>query len=144
MEWWLWLVLGFALLLVEVSTPGGFYLFFFGLASIAVAVVAFSGLVEPLWLQGLLFAVLSVVALFFLRKPMQERFGRALTGPPVDSLVGETAVALKDIAAGDIGQAELRGTNWNAKNVGAAALAQGQRCRVEQIDGLMLLVRAES
>ena len=30
MEWWIWVVLGLALLLGEILTPGGFYLLFFG------------------------------------------------------------------------------------------------------------------
>ena len=42
-----------------------------------------------------------------------------------------------------LGKAELRGTSWSARNRGAAALARGQRCVVEKVDGLMLWVRPE-
>jgi inner membrane protein len=34
MEWWIWLVGGMLLLLVEIVTPGGFYFLFFGVGAL--------------------------------------------------------------------------------------------------------------
>ena len=34
MIWWYWVLLGFLLLGIEMVTPGGFYILFFGLAGI--------------------------------------------------------------------------------------------------------------
>lgn len=141
MAWWIWLVLGFILLLVEVLTPGGFYIFFFGVAAVAVALVAAAGLEGPLWIQGLLFAVLSVAGLALLRKPLMKKLHREIAGRDVDTFVGETCVAMGEIPIDGIGQAELRGSAWSARNMGPAPLTRGQRCRVERVDGLMLLVR---
>lgn len=143
MAWWIWLVLGFLLLLVEVLTPGGFYIVFFGLAAIVVALASAAGLEGPLWVQGLLFAILSVAGLALFRKPLMKKLHRGQAGKEVDSLVGETAIAMGDIAADGIGQAELRGSAWNARNVGAAPVLRGQRCTVERVEGLMLWVRAQ-
>jgi membrane protein implicated in regulation of membrane protease activity len=42
-----------------------------------------------------------------------------------------------------VGTAELRGTSWTARNIGPAPLANGQRCKVQRVDGLMLYVKAE-
>ena len=36
MAWWLWVLLGFALVLCELLTPGGFFFLFFGLGAVAV------------------------------------------------------------------------------------------------------------
>ena len=33
MIWWLWVLLGILLLAIELLTPGGFYVIFFGIAS---------------------------------------------------------------------------------------------------------------
>ena len=60
----------------------------------------------------------------------------------VDSLVGETAVALEEIPAGGVGKAELRGSSWSARNLGESPIQLNQRVRVERIDGLTLDVRA--
>jgi membrane protein implicated in regulation of membrane protease activity len=62
----------------------------------------------------------------------------------VDTLVGEVATVIENIQAGSVGKAELRGTSWNARNMGSQDLARGQRCRVESVDGLTLFIRAEA
>jgi membrane protein implicated in regulation of membrane protease activity len=63
--------------------------------------------------------------------------------PDVDSLVGELAVPLEDIAAGMVGRVECRGSMWSARNAGDAGLARGTRCTVVRVQGLMLLIREE-
>jgi hypothetical protein len=64
-------------------------------------------------------------------------------GPDVDSLVGDTAVPLEDIPAGAVGRAELRGTVWSARTQDSATLARGQRCKVVNVDRLMILLKPE-
>ncbi len=39
MDWWIWLVLGFALLGAEMLAPGGLYLLFAGVAALSVGVL---------------------------------------------------------------------------------------------------------
>ncbi len=64
-------------------------------------------------------------------------------GKRVDRFEDEAAVVLEEVAPGGVGKAELRGTSWSARTAGAAALARGQRCRVERVEGLTLWLRAE-
>jgi inner membrane protein len=99
-------------------------------------------LIGPPWIQWLMFSILSVAALSLFRRPLLKRLRPATLAQDVDSLVGETAIALEDMAADAIGKAELRGSAWSARNVGGISLTRGQRCRVERVDGLMLCVRA--
>lgn len=141
MAWWIWLLLGFFLMLLELVTPGGFYLLFFGFAAVLVGLLAALHPSGPLWLEWLLFSVLSVVTLLLFRRPLLERMRPATPEKEVDSLVGETAVALQEILTDAVGKAELRGTAWSARNVGDAPVASGQRCTVERVEGLMLLIR---
>lgn len=142
MLWWVWILLGFLLLLAELLTPGGLYLLFFGVAAILVGLLAGLSLIGPPWVQWFMFSVFSVVALSLFRRPLLKRLRPAALAQEVDSLVGETAIALEDMAADAVGKAELRGAAWNARNVGGNSLARGQRCTVEKVDGLMLFVRA--
>lgn len=142
MAWWLWLVLGLALLGLEVLTPGGFYVLFFGIGALAVGTLAGLGAAGPVWLQWLLFSVISVGSLALFRRPLLRAVaGRG--GAPIDTLEGEVAVPLDEIAPGTVGRAELRGTTWSAKNAGDRPLGRGQRCRVSRVDGLTLIIRAE-
>jgi membrane protein implicated in regulation of membrane protease activity len=134
--------LGLLLLLGELVTPGGFYIIFFGVGALIVGVLAGFNAAGPLWFQFILFSVLSVVALWLFR----EKLLRLTQGGPrknVDSFIGETAVVAEDIAVNSIGKAEMRGTSWSARNVGDKPLARGERCKVERVEGLTLMVRAE-
>ena len=143
MAWWIWVVAGFLLLALELASPGGFYVFFFGCGALAVGLLAALGWAEPLALQGVLFGGLSVAALVFFRPLIVRRLHAGAGDAPVDSLVGERAMARGEIAGGGFGKAELRGTTWNARNVGEAPLGPDQACRVERVDGLTLWIRAE-
>jgi membrane protein implicated in regulation of membrane protease activity len=143
MAWWVWLLLGLFLLVGELLTPGGFYIVFFGVGAVVVGILAFMDWAGPPWLQWLLFSVISVVSLALFRRPLLKRLEKAAPKHDVDSLVGEAAAALEGIPAGAIGKAEMRGTSWTARNVGSGALARGQRCKVERVEGLMLFVRSE-
>lgn len=140
--WWMWLLAGIALLVVEMLTPGGFFTLFFGAGALVVGLLGLLGWQPGIPVQGLLFLAVSVASLLFFRKPLMERFQRSIPHRQVDSLVGETAVALEEIPAGGMGKAELRGSSWSARNLGDAPIQHKQRVRVERIDGLTLDVRA--
>jgi membrane protein implicated in regulation of membrane protease activity len=139
MSWWLWVLLGLALLAIELATPGGLFALFFGIGALAVAPLAAAG-VDAVW-QWLAFSGLSVALLAALRRWLLER----LVPPPrpaVDGIVGEEALLLVDVPAGGEGKAELRGVPWSARAVDGAPLRAGQRARVDRIDGLTLYLRA--
>jgi hypothetical protein len=143
MNWWYWVVLGLALAAIELATPGGFYVIFFAIAALAVGGLRLLGVVETPWLEWLLFPAIALVALRLFRQPLLGRMRMAEHPDDVDSLVGEVAVAIADIAPGQHGRAELRGSGWAARNVGPATLAAGQRCRVLAVHGLTLDLREE-
>ena len=143
MDWWLWLVLGLALVGVEMLTPGGFYFIFFGAAAIAVgAMVAIGAGGTPI-LQWLLFSIGSVAAMALFRGRLLRAFGPPAGQREVDSLRHEIAILLEDLPANGTGKAELRGTTWSVRNAEARALSAGQRCSVEKVDGLTLWLKAE-
>jgi hypothetical protein len=141
--WWVWILVGFGLLALELFTPGGFYVVFFGIGALVVGVLVGVGLGDPAWTQWLLFSVVSVLSLLLFRRRLLGLTDARRRSPPIDTLVGETAIALEDLTPGAVGKAELRGTTWTAQNVDERLLTRGQRCRVAQVDGLMLKLRAE-
>ncbi len=138
--WWMWFLFGFLILMAEFLTPGAFYQFFFGLGGIAVGLILLVGIPLPLWMQLLLFIGLSLGSLIVLRKPLQVRFEKGSQPDKVDNMEGGAAVALEEIAVNAVGKAEMRGTAWNARNVGDGVITQSQRCRVLRVDGLTLWI----
>ena len=86
----------------------------------------------------------SVVLLLLFRNPLLRWMAtRVPPSPEVDTLVGESAVASGTIAPGGIGQAQLRGTVWGARNGSPAAIAAGSRCRVVRVEGLVIWIEPE-
>jgi membrane protein implicated in regulation of membrane protease activity len=139
MTWWSWVLLGVALLVVEVATPGGLFALFFGAGAIVVAPLAALGVPEVG--QWLAFTVFSVASLLGLRRRLTQALAR---GPRATAeLVGEQAVVLDEVRPGGEGRVELRGVPWSARTAGGTTLTAGQRCRVERVEGLTLWLRAE-
>jgi membrane protein implicated in regulation of membrane protease activity len=143
MEWWHWLLLGLALVALEMAASGGFYVIFFGIAAIAIGALHLFAIAGPVWWQFLLFSILSVASLLLFRGPVLHWMRLDQPGVDVDSLVGEVAVPLEDIAPGRVGRAELRGTVWSARNASSAAVLRGQRCVVMRVERLMIFVQPE-
>ena len=144
MSWWHWLVIGVILVALEMAASGGFYVIFFGIAALAIAGLHVLDWAGPIWLQLVLFSAISVVSLLFFRGPLLRWMKLDTPGKDVDTLVGDIAVPLEDIPAGAVGKAELRGTVWSARNQDAAPLARGQRCRVVDVERLMIFLKPES
>jgi membrane protein implicated in regulation of membrane protease activity len=142
MTWWLWEVLGLALAAIELATPGGFFVIFFGVSAIVIGALALAGLVATAWIQWALFTVIALVALRLFRRPLLARI-QMRERDDVDSFIGEVAVTASDIAPGGHGRAVLRGTTWSARNVGPTALQAGQRSRVVAVHGLTIDILSE-
>ena len=144
MSWWIWILLGLGLLTLEMLTPGGFFVLFFGLSAMVVGAAVGLDLGGPPWFQWLLFSGLSISSVFLLRGRLLAALkAREGTTVGVETLVGEVATLLDDLAPGGVGKAELRGTAWSVRSEEPRQLSRGQRCRVQRVEGLMLWVKAE-
>jgi membrane protein implicated in regulation of membrane protease activity len=141
MAWWAWIVLGAALLAAELFLiDAEFYLVFLGIGAITVGFLDVAGLDAKAWVEWLIFAALSVLALLGFRRRLYAKLKPVAAGFG-DALVGETGVAREALAPGAQGPAELRGTTWTAHNIGPDAIPAGARVRVERSEGLVLKVR---
>lgn len=136
------MALGFVLLVMELATPSGFFIMFFGLGALTVGALAGLGVLGSGLVEWLVFTVASIGYLVLFRGKLQQRF-QAPPPPDVDSLVGVLAVPQEALEPGAVGRVEVRGSTWSARNLGAAVLNPGQRCLVVSVDGLLLGVRPE-
>lgn len=141
MDWWLWIILGVVLLGAEMVVPGSLFMLFFGFGALLTGLLAMLGILGFDWLQWGFFAIVSVALLLIFRAKLQCLLDLRGVDRAVDSMVGEKARATSAIDIGGIGKVELRGSSWNAKNVGATTLQIGQDCVVEAVEGLTLIVK---
>lgn len=143
MTWWLWAIAGFGLLFLELLTPGGFFLLFFGVGAIIISLlVALAPGVDP-WLQWLIFGIISPVMVILFRQRLADAMGSTPSKGDRDSIIGNIAIAKGEIAPGGYGKVEYRGTEWNAKNSGATPITNGARCKITELADLQVTVVGE-
>ena len=115
-----WLMIGVMLLFLELALPG-FILFFFGLAALITALVAWLTPIAIAWQLGL-FIVSSLVTTFTLRNVIQRRFldspkGEEGEDPDEDVILavpGDRAVVGVSIKPPSEGRINYSGTSWRA------------------------------
>ena len=140
MEWWVWTLVGFFFLALEFVTTTMHSAFFAAGAFLVALLVAFHA-GGPLWAQILTFTVFSLITLLIIRPIVVQKLKLSQT-KIVDTLIGEQAILMQDLPPAELGRAEMRGSTWNARNVGETTLARGQRATVEKVEGLVIHVRA--
>ena len=139
MDWWIWTLIGFFFLALEFVTTTMHSAFFAaGAFLVAVLVALHAG--GPLWAQILTFTVFSLITLLIIRPVVVKKLKLSQT-KIVDTMVGEQAIVMQDLPPAGLGKAEMRGSTWNARNVGGTALTRGQRATVEKVEGLVLHLR---
>ena len=139
MLWWGWIVLGAIILISEIIVSTDFYLVFFAAGAVIVGLLGLLGVSLPAFAQWLLFASLSIGILVLFRARLRRKI--KTREHEVDNLAQEIAVATEVIPVGATGQAELRGSTWQARNIDTVDLKTGDRCRVDRVDGLVLSIR---
>jgi membrane protein implicated in regulation of membrane protease activity len=140
MPWWAWLVLGRAMLGLEVVVSTEFWLALVGAAAMTVGLLLTFGIVPPATVQWIAFALLAVGFNVFFRRRLHEKLGGGAPGLAPE-LEGESGTALEAIAPGAIGSVELRGSTWRARNTGDAVVAARASVRVVGKNGILLEVR---
>jgi membrane protein implicated in regulation of membrane protease activity len=137
------MILGAVLLCVELfAVDAQFYLVFLGLSAAIVGFAALFGISDPAWGQWLAFAVLSLFFFFTFRRTLYQKI-RAGGETYRDSIAGDSVRIPEDLAPGSDGRIDYRGTKWNVRNVGSAAIAGGSRATVVKVDGLTLHVSSD-
>ena len=105
--------------------------------------VGFLGLIGvdlPGWAQWMTFAVLSIAAMFTVRRQLYEKLRRRPLGK-VATDVSQLVHISEPLAPGKSMRVEYRGTGWTALNVGDRLIPAGEEVRIEAVDGLTLRVR---
>ena len=142
MAWLWWLGAALVMGVIETLTVDLTFLMLAGGALGGAAAAALGG---PLWVQALVFAVVSVLLLVAVR-PWAKR--RLTAGSPdartnAEGLIGREAVALTAVDVHG-GRVRLGGEEWSARlsdgDGGVLRLSVGDSARVADIDGAFAVV----
>jgi membrane protein implicated in regulation of membrane protease activity len=112
----------------------------FSLGAVAAAIA--SGLGASLWVQILLFSVVSVGIMLLVRPFAVKIMNRNRTRTNIEEVIGEKAEVIEAIDnQKERGRARLRGVEWMARSVDASVIAEGTVVTVESVSGVKLLVK---
>jgi membrane protein implicated in regulation of membrane protease activity len=134
-----WLILFAVLLVIEIFTMGLTTIWFAGGALIA-ALGAWIGF--PLWLQIVLFVLVSVALLIFTRPITVKYFNKSRTRTNADRAIGEHAVVAEKIDnLLGVGRVMIKGVDWSARAEDDTKMYDvGQTVTVVRIEGVTAIV----
>ncbi|MCM2313456.1 MAG: NfeD family protein [Steroidobacteraceae bacterium] len=118
-----------------------FFLVFLGVAAVLTGVLGWAVPELPVWGQIVAFAVLSLVSMVLFRKRVYRMLRREVADLPNDMLREQLELPAGLPVDGSC-RVELRGSTWNARNVGTVPIAPGGKARVVGVDGITLNVEA--
>jgi membrane protein implicated in regulation of membrane protease activity len=141
-NWWaLWLTVFLAFAAVEMLTLDLFFIMLGG-GALAALVADFAG--ADLWLQIVVFCVVSLLMIAFVRPVTLKHLhkGPAEQRTNVDRLIGETALVMEAVSATG-GRVKIGGDIWSARS-DSGNLTEGQRVIVAAIEGATAVVAPQS
>lgn len=137
--WQVWAVISVIFLIMEL-TGGDFFMICFSIGALFAMASVFVG-VPPLW-QLLVFAVFSVVSLFFVR-PWAKRYIMAHRTERVsnaDAIIGRVGMVSETIEARGYGRVALDGDDWKARSETGDSIEKGERVRILSRDSIIITV----
>lgn len=135
----IWLIVFVACIVIEIITMGLTTIWFAGGALIAAVGAAFGA---PIWLQIVLFVLVSLVLLYFTRPIAVKYFNKDRVKTNAESLVGKQAIVISEIDnLQGIGQVTVSGQEWTARTVDeGVTLPVGSVVIIRGINGVKLMV----
>ena len=140
MEALIWLGVFIVMVVVEMITMGITTVWFAGGAMVALLIAAFKG---PVWLQIVVFLIVSIVLLIFTRPIVLKYFNNNRLKTNVDSLIGKSGIVTEDIDnLNAFGKVEVDGMEWTARTGQEdMKIFTGTKVVVERVEGVKLIVR---
>ena len=113
----------------------------FAVGALAAMIVALFG--GELWLQILVFAIVSLVCVLALRPLAKTKLGGSIkTATNADRIIGREAVVTEAIDnVSGAGAVSVGGTIWTARSDSDAPIAAGSRVTILRIEGVKVFVQ---
>ena len=139
MDVYIWLGLMVVFLIVEAACPIHLVSIWFAVGSLVAAITAALG--GQIWLQLLLFIVVSGAILAFLWPFVRKVFNPKLERTNVDSVIGTQGYVTQEIDnLKATGQVKLSGMEWTARSTSGDPIPEGTRVRVDRVEGVKVFV----
>lgn len=134
-----WLIILAVMIVIEIATLG-LTTIWFGVGAIGAAVASWMG--YGIWIQLIVFAVLSIAAMALCRPFAVRYLNKDKEKTNVEDVVGKTVVVSKQIdnemASGEV---KLNGIEWTARSEDGRVIPENERVTVVAVQGVKLIVK---
>ncbi len=138
--WQIWTVIAIICLVVELSS-GDFYFVSFSIGAAVTAIAAALGC--PLgWSLGV-FALASVLSLFFIRPALVRRMQVKETVSNADAIIGKRGRVTETIEANGYGRVSVGGDDWKALSLDGSQIEKGTQVKVTSRESIIITVEPE-
>ncbi|WAH37885.1 NfeD family protein [Alicyclobacillus dauci] len=147
MNWidWMWLILTFVCIILELLTTGIFFVLF---AVGTMAAFVYARLSPSVTGQVITFAVVTLLCLLFLRPFVRRwlhlgKYGKDHTVPDyIEQNIGKEGVVVQPIESEGTGQIKIGSEVWTARMASGGRASVDDRVRVVRIQGVTAYVEA--
>lgn len=137
--WLAWLLVSLLCLVLEL-TNGDFFIICFAIGGTAVTILA--AFCDSFTAQVILFAVVSVLSIFFIRpfalkylhKNKEQRVSNA------DAIIGRIGRITERIEPNEYGRVKIDGDYWKAQANNNTAIEEGTQVRIVKLDSIIVTV----
>lgn len=138
-----WIVAIVVLIIAEVMTSALTTIWFVGGAIIAAILSAVSA---PVYLQIIVFIIVSGALLALIRPYALKHFNPERTPTNVDAMIGKQGIVTEEINnAAQTGKVKVDGMDWSARAlIHEQVIGKEKLVTVEKIDGVKLIVRPDA
>lgn len=138
LESYVWFALTVVFIIMEAATVTMVSIWFV-LGALAATIVSLLG--GALWLQIVLFLVISALLLWCLRPVVKKHFTPELKKTNVDAVIGTTGRVTERISNVDAcGQVKLGAMEWSARSTDGTVIEEGALVCVDRVEGVRVFV----
>ncbi len=136
---YIWLALIIVFAIFEAATVGLTSIWFAAGALVAMLTAALGA---ELWLQIVVFIVVSAALLVFVRQISQKFITPKIEATNADALIGKIGIVTEkvDNDAG-IGEVKVEGKSWSARSVDGSIVEVNTKVEITKIEGVKLIIK---
>ena len=136
-----WAIVLVVMIIFELVTLGNLVTIWFAMGALASLIVSLVS--DNITIQVLIFVVVSIVSLVFVRPITHKILKGSETATNADRLIGQTFILDKKITSESWGLMKVSGDEWSVTTPDNSEIEAGSLVKVTAIEGVKLIVKKE-
>lgn len=137
---YVWLMIMVSAIVIEIATTD-LTSFWFSIGAFFALILNLFVQDKYIWLQILVFAVVSILAIVFLRPLLKRKLETPKFSTNIDAMIGKNALVTSEINEFNIGVVKIEGIEWSAFSESSEKISSGEIVVVCGVVGNKLKVK---